>query len=171
MKKFILLPALVLAGCLLSGCMGLVVVHPKEKCVTRFCLGERGSLTNGPAAAAPLTAADVLARWGAPDNIQTNAEAQAVWHYRGPRNWSFVMPAYVIGCPIPVASSHDEVDIYFKDGVARKARSTVLVVSGAMIGMCPAMVVVAWEKEPEPKCGTVVIGYGLLEEEEPTTSP
>ena len=171
MKKFIGLTALMLGCCLLTGCIGLVVVHPREKCVTQFCLGTRGTLTNGPAATTRLSEADVRARWGAPDATRTNEEAFVVWHYRGERNWSFVMPAYVIGCPIPVASGHDEVDIYFSEGVAQKARGSVLVVSGALVGVYPPMFVLAWEKEPEPCGGLFVAGYGFINEKEPGTSP
>jgi hypothetical protein len=160
MKKFILLSALLLTVQLVTGCFGLVVVHPREKSMTYFCLGDRGSLTNGPVAATPLTEADLLARWGTPDNIQTNTEAQAVWHYRGDRSWALVMPAYVIGCPIPFPVGHNQTDIYFKNGLAQKARGSVTVVTGAMVGFFPPFVL-ALEKEPDTDYGGVVAGYGM----------
>ena len=125
MKKYMVLSALVLASMLLNGCVGLVVIHPREKTTTQFCLGSRGNLTNGPAATVPLTEARVFELWGKPDTLRTNSDHLTVWHYRGDRNWSFVMPAYFIALPIPVATGHDHVDLYFKDAVAQKASGMV----------------------------------------------
>lgn len=160
MKKLILLSVLVLIGLGSSGCIGLVVVHPREKCTTRFCLGTRGELTNGVVAVA-LTQTDVLARWGQPNSCQTNAETRTVWHYVGERNWTFVVPAYMIGLPLPFPSGRNYVDIYFKDGTAQEVRSCVTVVTGAMIGAYPPLIVLAAEKEPNTTFDGALVGYGF----------
>ena len=160
-KKFIILPGLVLACVFLTGCFGLVVAHHRDKCTTRFCLGSRGELTNGPAASAPLTEANVLALWGPPVTVVTNRESLAIWHYVGDRNWTIVMPAYLIGLPLPFPAGHSHADIYFKDGIAQKAEGSVMVLTGAMIGCVPPLAL-AWEKEPAPDCGGVVVGSGFV---------
>ena len=77
MKKLIVLPALLLACVFLTGCMGLVVAHPRQKCTEQFCLGNRGAISNCPAAT-PLTEAKVLELWGQPDARQTN-QTTTVW--------------------------------------------------------------------------------------------
>ena len=63
MKKWILLSGLIAACVFLTGCFGLVVAHPRQKCTAQFCLGNRGVVSNSPAAT-PLTEAQVLALWG-----------------------------------------------------------------------------------------------------------
>lgn len=161
MKKFFLLPALLLVCFFVTGCFGLIVAHPREKCVTQFCLGSRGTLTNGPAST-PWTEAEVLAFWGQPDKLMTNSEAQTVWHYQGQRLWSGVMPAYLIGLPIPIPTGHNEVDIYFKEGVALSARTRALVITGIMIGIAPPTVL-AWEKEVSGDQGGTFVGSGFGE--------
>jgi hypothetical protein len=170
MKKYIVLSALVLAPVFLTGCVGLVVDHPREKCTTQFCLGSRGSFTNAPAASGPLTEARVLELWGKPDTILTNRDGLTVWHYKGGRNWSFVMPAYFIGLPIPVASGHNHVDIYFKDGIAHKARGTVDVVSGAMIGVAPPLTILACEKEVRGDENAALVGCGFYKDKQTPAS-
>lgn len=161
MKKFILLAALVLTGLLQTGCIGLVVCHPRQKTMTHFCLAERGCLTNSVAITEPLTEARLLAAWGQPDAQETNSAALTVWHYRGDRNWCFIVPAYLIGVPIPIPSGHSEVQIYFKDGVAEKAQGPVMVITGAMVGVYPPLLVAAWEREPEPVFDGAILGGGF----------
>jgi hypothetical protein len=166
MKKWILLPVMLSACCLLTGCFGLVVTHPRDKCTTQFCLGARGELTNGPAATTPFTEAKVLALWGPPDTVVTNCEALAIWHYTGARNWTIVMPAYLIGLPIPIPAGHHHTDLYFKDGLAQKAEGSVMVVTGVMFGIMPP-IAFAWEKEPAPDSGGVAVGWGMAKEDPP----
>lgn len=161
MKKIILLTALTLAGLLQTGCIGLVVYHPRQKTMTHFYLAERGCLTNGVAAAEPLTEERLLAVWGQPDAQETNSEAMAVWHYRGEYQCSLIVPAYVIGLPIPIPAGHSDVQIYFKDGVAEKAAGPVMVLTGAMIGIYPPLLVAAWEREPDPVFDGAVLGGGF----------
>lgn len=119
-KKLLVLLAMPFLASLFSGCIGLAVEHPREKTACQICLGTRGSLTNGPSTT-PLTEAEVLAHWGRPDTIFANREGLSIWRYRGGRNWSFVMPAYLIVVPIPVASNHDHTDLYFRNGIVQKA--------------------------------------------------
>jgi hypothetical protein len=166
MKKLIILSALIFTSMSFTGCVGLVVFHPREKTTTQFCLGSRGNLTNGPAASAFVTESEVLQNWGKPDTIRTNANHVTVWHYQGVRNWSIVLPAYFIGLPMPVATGHNHVDLYFADGMALKARGTVNVVSGLMLGVFPPTCVLACEKEPEENAnGFIAVGYGFKREE------
>ena len=170
MKKLIRWSALLFTATVLTGCAGLAVINPREKTTTQICLGSRGNLTNGPAPGAVVTEAQVLQTWGKPDIIHTNRDHLAVWHYRGDRNWSFVMPAYFIGLPIPVATGHNHVDLYFADGIAQQAAGTVEVVSGLMLGIYPPTLVCSWEKEPAQDVnGFMVVGHGFIREE--TASP
>jgi hypothetical protein len=168
MKKFMLFAALMLTCIFLSGCIGFVVAHPREKTMEHFCLGERGVITNTPPSI-PLTETELLLVWGPPDAIQTNNEALTVWHYQGAKDWSIIMPAYLIGLPIPVPAGHHQADIYFKDGFAVKARGSVQVLTGAMIGI-QGPFVLAWEKEEnhgKAERQGAYVGGGLAKESPP----
>jgi hypothetical protein len=52
------------------------------------------------------------------------------------------------------------VDIYFKDGVARRASGQVQVVTGAVIGVVPPWIF-AWEKEIESGKNELFVGHGF----------
>jgi hypothetical protein len=161
MKNLIILPCLILACAFLTGCIGLVVAHPKQKCTEQFCLGSRGTITNGPAAT-QLTEANVLELWGQPDAKRIETNAVTVWRYQGERKWTFIVPMYLIGVPLPFPAGHDQVELYFQDGIARKASRPVTVITGVCIG---EMFVFAWEKEDSAK--QVVVGSGFVEEDNP----
>jgi hypothetical protein len=103
----------------------------------------------------------VLELWGQPDSQQTN-ETLTVWQYRGQMGWTIVMPAYIFALPLPFPASHDQVEIYFQDGIARKARRSGMVATGAFIG--PPGMVLAWEKEERDKPDRgVIVGSGFVE--------
>jgi len=164
MKKWILLSGLIAACVFLTGCFGLVVAHPRQKCTAQFCLGNRGVVSNSPAAT-PLTEAQVLALWGAPDAQQTNA-TMTVWQYRGNMGWTIVMPAYIFALPLPFPAGHDQVQIYFQDGIARKASRPVMVASGAFVGL-PGCVF-AWEREGiDESNDRFIVGSGFVTEDKP----
>jgi hypothetical protein len=147
MKPLILLPGLLLACFLFTGCFGLAVAHPRQKCTEQFCLGNRGVVRNRPAAT-PLTEAKVLELWGQPDAQRNETNAVTVWHYQGERKWTVVVPMYLIPVPLPFPSGHDYVDIYFKDGTAQKASRTVQVYSGiALLAPCEKGYMFDWETE------------------------
>lgn len=164
MKKFIILPVLLSACCLLTGCLGLAVAHPRQKCTEQFSLGNRGVVSNAPAAT-PLTVSNVLELWGQPDSKRNETNDVTVWQYRGKMGWTIVMPAYVIGVPIPVPSGHDQVELYFQDGIARKASRPVMVTTGVFIGL-PG-IVCAWEKEDDGEYGNMIVGSGFDEKVKP----
>ena len=164
MKRLILLPCLILASIALTGCFGLVVAHPRQKTSTEFCLGNRGVVSNAPAAT-PLTETNVLELWGQPDSKRNETNDVTVWQYRGKMGWTIVMPAYIFALPLPFPAGHNQVELYFQDGVARKASRPVMVTSGAFIGI-PGMVC-AWEKEEDEKPGRVIVGSGFVGEQKP----
>jgi hypothetical protein len=167
MKKYIVLPGLILACVFLTGCFGLVVAHPRQKCSQQFSLGNRGVVSNSPAAT-PIFEATVLELWGQPDSIQTNQADLTVWHYQGKRQWAVVIPAYIFLLPLPFPAGRNQVDIYFHDGIARKAGRSVMVTTGAFIG--PPGIVFAWEKEEGDNPsggGGILVGSGFVEEDIP----
>jgi hypothetical protein len=164
MKNLILLPGLILACVFLTGCFGLVVAHPRQKCTEQFCLGNRGVVSNSPAAT-PLTEANVLELWGQPDTKRNETNAVTVWQYRGKVGWTIVMPAYIFALPLPFPAGHNHVEFYFQDGIARKASRSVMVTTGVFIGI-PGMVC-AWEKEEDDKPDRMIFGSGFVEEHKP----
>jgi hypothetical protein len=166
MKRLIVLAGLILASCLLTGCFGLVVGHPRQKCSEQFSLGNRGVVSNA-ASAIPLTEEIVLELWGQPDAKHLETNAVTVWQYRGKMGWTVVVPAYIIGLPLPFPAGHNQVDIYFQDGIAWKASRPVMVATGVFIGIMPAVVVCAWEREGLDEPYPFIIGCGFHKDEKP----
>ena len=165
MKKLIVLPGLILACVFLTGCFGMVVAHPRQKCTEHFYLGNRGVVSNSPAAT-PLTEAKVLELWGQPDAKQTN-QNMTVWQYQGKMGYTTIMPAYLIVLPLPIPAGHELVELYFQDGIARKASYPVSVTSGVFIG--PPGIVFALEKEDGDLLGDggIIVGSGFVAEKKP----
>src|SRR5664279_774273 len=168
MKKLIILPGLIVACVFLTGCLGLVVAHPRQKCTEQFCLGNRGVVSNSPAAT-PLTEAKVLELWGQPNAKRIETNAVTVWQYQGKMGWTIVVPAYIFALPLPIPVGHKQVELYFKDGIAQKASRSVPVFTGAFIGIPVHMLVFAWEKEEDTnkESAGVLIGYGFVETNKP----
>lgn len=164
MKKWILLPAMILTCGSLTGCFGLVVAHPRQKTSEQFCLGDRGVVSNSPSATI-ITDTNVLERWGEPDSKRNESEGLVVWQYQGKMMWTVVIPAFVFAAPLPFPAGHNQVEIYFKDGIAQKAQRRVAVTTGVFIG---TGMVFAWEKEEgdKPDHG-VIVGSGFEEPARP----
>jgi hypothetical protein len=147
MKRFIILPCLILACFLLTGCFGLAVGHPRQKSTNQFCLGSRGMVISGTAKT-NLTEAVVMDLWGQPDSKRTEKGGVNIWRYQGKYTWGILMPMYFIPVPIPFPAGHDHVDIYFKDGSAQKASRTVGVYTGAALAApCEKGYMLVWEQE------------------------
>lgn len=134
-KKIIILPCLILACVSLTGCLGigLVVVHPRQKCSVLFELGNRGEVGKGDYVT-HLTEAKLLELWGQPDSKHNEEDGEIVWRYQGRYIAGAIVPMFLIPVPIPFPAGHKYVEIYFKDGIAQKLSQTVDVFSGAAMG-------------------------------------
>ena len=147
MKNLILLPSLILACVFLAGCFGLAVAHPRRQCQDQFSLGQRGVIGNA-ALGANLTEAQVLALWGKPDSKRSGPNGEIIWRYQGNLAYGFVVPMYLIPVPLPFPAGHNDAEIYFKDGFARKASRRVMVYSGVAIAApCEKGYMFDWETE------------------------
>jgi len=79
--------------------------------------------------------------------------------------WALVMPAYLIILPLPIPTGHDRTEIFFEDGIARKARCPITVFTGVCLG---GINILAWEKEDSDKSDSnVFVGYGFAKADKP----
>ena len=146
MKKWMLWPCLLLACFGLTGCLGLVVAHPKQQANESFKLGRRGEPGTG-CRVTGMTEEQSMTAWGLPDSMRKASGGTVVWHYDGKANYGLVIPMYLLPVPIPYPAGHDYVEIYFKDGIALNASRTVMVHSGASISLTQPGDFFDWEKD------------------------
>lgn len=106
---------------LLSGCVGIGVVHSKVEEYGDFALSGKPNLR--PNEKGAVTKAELKSKWGEPDKIK-NADdpRQQRWVYYDGLSWAGVIPMIGIGIPLILPSGHDYVEITFADEKAIGAR-------------------------------------------------
>ncbi len=117
MGRDILFIFFVLISMNLSGCIGIMVMHPAtcEKTVQYS------------------TKVDFLKEWGKPDSVITNSKEEETWIYHKKVIWCGVLPCLLICAPLvlPVCEGYDQID--FREESALRHNKRVFVTETLMI--------------------------------------